>query len=1172
MLKQGLFINSESEMFKVFELEIPNFYRMDICLQDAEFHTEPDKVCYSIVKQSKKTFYYGDKRINAEMESHKNKLRFSKLKTENESYWEEGVYYRKQVRGEDDTFFSETIEKAGEIFKETYRDGVVLLQMFVLDEHHSLMLKPFNLHQYECIEIGAGGYVQKSPYVSLSILKTRFNLSHIENKDYKVIDSIEEGRDFLKQVEASNNLVGIDTETDTLEFNLYSVGKLVGVILSPDNGIARYFPFGHTQFENLPIEFLDEIETTCISVANKLNERDTVMEKVGKLLASGAAEGTDGRVRFYGSGAHNKKFERKVFMKIGMDIANQRGYKISRQLSDGTKVYKLPWVNVPIKHDSMECSIVANPVLQKGAHGLKQLTEEATGEKYLEFDDIFLDKDNINFADVDKELTTFYACPDGDNLRTVMHKEWARLPKDSRFIYELECKLADLKAEQEFWGWRIDAKKFIVGYNNTAKTIKNLEHIIHTLARWPDLKITSSDQLSELLYNQLKCNVYVTTNQGKPSTGSKALKRLSADKRDESLNIAKTDICDASGEPIIKANDLNVAKYPIVLVIEKYREYIKLMTAFYNRIEKNAIGYFKKMEDGMLIVDQVNKPCLRYFFWINQNGARTGRQSSPMHQMPKKIKAICLPDSSMHRMCGTDYSQIELRLFFSYAEETEFVKLCENPGNDIHRIIGSIISKREMWEISQAIRSKDKQRNFGVVYLMSGRGLASQKYGAAPSKAQVRECQQSIDDLFHNFKKAHKFIKKNREDVLKYGYMRTMFGRYAYFDKIFDVDLPRDKRESLIRQANNMPVQGTAADIMKIAEVKMREYIIAKGWDELVDTPEGKFPLARVMVSAHDEAVVSYHVSIPEEEILKMKRDCMEMTIEGWAPLFGSCSIIDNWLEGKKDAYGIPIELRNKLIEDYEKTGESCCKTLDRKSEMAAIINKYRDQELVIYMEDLISKYGEDILKVSEYVRHPALTHELVARFEQTEEHKHKHGVLSHNESIVYATERYFEFRKSESFKIPTGEDDNEKLEDDQLRDIMEEMTGLTDRISYLDNDGKIIYLDSDDNSEEEGLMFEDEAQSIEQMTKGEKILVWDMFNIFLVDFEGLTLEECDEGLQLIHSMTKKNGFSAIWIVYNGKSVDTGMRSDKLDIDRITEFIQSKVSIKSFVGQSIETA
>lgn len=1165
MLKQGIFMDNDGEGYWIYEQESTNSYRFDICVTGATYHTEPGKVLYGMYKNSRTTYVYGDRGLKERLDKLKKKLVYSKAEIVTEPDWRDGVFFRKQTKAIDSATFSEVVEKAGQIHEELYRDGVMLMKLFTVDESTSMSLIPFNINQYEALEIGGNEYAFKSPYVPLEVLKLRFNLDHIAERDYEVVSDIVEARKRLAKVRLTEELLGIDTETTGLDFHLYAEEKLVGVILSETDGVSTYFPFAHTEFENLPEDFLHEIEEVCLYVANRAEELNIKFAAEGRLKLTNVARDENGKTLFFNNSAHNKKYERKVFMKVGYEKAKKRGFKPSPESTPDRKIYECPWVNIPIPHDSMQLSVVASPVLAKGAHALKTLTEEIRKEKYLEFENIFLDKSNINFSNLPKELVKYYACPDSDNIRHVMHHEWDKLPKDSRFIYELECKLAEVKAEQEFWGWRIDTQEFIKGYNMTAKTIKNLEEIIHILARWPDLKISSGEQLSDLLYNRLKCKVYVTTKTNKPSTGSKALKKLAAQKREESLDFVKTDICDASGEPIIKAKDLNAAKYPIVLVIEKYKEYVKLMTAFYHRIEKNAIGYFNKSEDGVISMADVKKPSLRYFFWINQNGASTGRQSSPMHQLPKKIKKLCLPDSSDHRLLITDYSQIELRIFFSFAGEKEFIEMCKDHSNDIHRVIDSIISNLQMWEISADMRKQHKQRNFGVVYLMSGMGLATQMYGAAPSKEQVKECEKSIHDLFHTFKRAQQFIQQNRKDVMRDGYMRTKFGRYAYFDKIFDEDLPKEKRESLIRRSNNMPVQGTAADIMKMAEVNMYEYIHKKGWDKLVETPEGMFPLVRVMLSAHDEAPVSFHKSVPVEELLLMIRECMEMTLEGWAPLFGSSQIVDNWMEGKDDKYAIPIDLRDKMIEDYQRIGKSVIYGDNIKEDMLQILSDYRDKELKGYMEDLIVKSGgESLDKVVELVKHPSLTHELISRFSQSDEHKHKHGKFSHMESIRYAVEQYFEFRHSDGFILPEPIED-EKDVDAQIKNVMEEVTGMIEELTYMDNEGNIVYEDADRVDEEDDILyFDDEAESIEGMTTGERNIVWETLNYALIDFEGLSMEECNEGLQLLYSMSSPDGYMVIDLIYNGDTIHTTLRADKLDTKAITEFVVSKLKVRNY--------
>jgi len=1132
MLKQGVF-SLDGNLVNVFELTLPTFYRYDIVRDGAEFHMDPDGVIFSIVKHKKKTFIIGDERVKARLDKHVDKVKFAKLPLKSDTKYVDGAFTKTQTRGEDEKFFSRVVERRGKIVEETYQDGDTLLYMFTATNSADMTLIPFNIDEYQTADVGEGVFVARSPNVPEEVLRARFNLKHLDERDYYVCSDLEKARGFLKRVRETLDLNGFDFETTGLEFNLYSKEEVVGVILSPLNAVSWYFPLGHKKFENLPMSFFDEIIETCQYVADRAEEMEKEYEKDGTLFWSGIRRLPDGTFKFFGNGGHNNKFEHKVLRKYGKKLK--------------------------LKHDSFQMSLAANPVMGRGIHALKTLSSEIDQKKYLEFEDIFTDKGNINFADLEEGVVRLYACPDSDTVRTVLESKIKQMPQDSVFIYDLECELTEVKADQEYWGMRIDVAEYIKGYNVVEKTIKMLEEYIRIFAKWPDLKITSNDALSELLYGKMKCKVSVETKEGKPSTGAGALRKLATEKRTTETNIVTDDIRDASGAPIIKASDLNEARYPIVLFIEKYREASKLMTAFYHRIEKSAVGYFHRTESGELALDKSEgRASLRYFFWINANGAASGRQSSPAHQFPKTIKAYCLPDSSMHRFCGTDYSQIELRLFFSYANEKDFIELCRDPGNDIHRVIGKIISKREMWEISQAIRSKDKQRNFGVVYKMSGSGLAVQKYGAKPTKAQIKEAQQSIDDLFHNFKGALKFINDNEVRVLRDGYMKTRLGRYRPFPQIFDPELPKDKKASLIRQANNTPVQGTAADVMKIAEVKMHKWCVERGWDELIETPEGWFPKVRGVLSAHDEALVSYHVSIPVEEILLMKRECMEMTFEDWAPLFGSSSIIDNWLEGKLDPYAIPIDLRDELIAEYQRTGISCIKTQDHKGEMANLINDHRDKSLIAYMEDLIKTVGTDPQTLADSVRHPSLTHELVSRFKQSKDHKHTHGELSHLESISYAAEKYLVFRENPDFEAQLRKANaysSEMEEDKSIMSGMAEIMGLSDQLFDFDKDGNMVYEEGE-SEEEEFFVGDYDAESLESTYTGEKKIFWEMFDQFIIDLEGLTMDQCNEILAILFQEAVADGFSEVHIMFNGKMIDTKMRAKKLSEDVIVSRIK----------------
>jgi DNA polymerase I-like protein with 3'-5' exonuclease and polymerase domains len=1108
MLKGGLFIDSKGREHSIYIVESANYSRTDICVPGAQYHVEPDKVEFSIVKR-RKIYIYGDASLHSEMNDLMNTLKFAKLESNApETDWIDGKFVQKITRGKNNEFFQEITTVNGRIENETYVHNRMMLNMFIISHDMSMAMDPINRDEYEELELHSDVVTSSSPYVPVSVLKTRFNLSWLDDRDYEVIKDVEEARRLLQSMDDNVDhevQIGIDTETTGLEFNLYSKEIMVGVIVSPREKVSWYFPFAHKKFDNLPMDFLEEISVRM---------RVTTRRKV----------------------AHNKKFEKKVFMKCG--------------------------VVVPIEDDSMQVSILANPIIAKGAHSLKHLMGEVSGEKFLEFEDIFLDKQNINFADLDEETVRVYACPDSDNTREVFKAKWEDLPVFTREIYSIEAELADLKAEQEYWGFRVDTKKFMEGYTTCDYVIKLLEKMIHTITR-SEFKVSSNDQLIELLYNRMKCPIYVRTKTGRPSTGAKAIKKLAGQKREEAFKIVTEDIRDDKGRLIIAAKKLNEARYPVVVLLEKYREYIKLMTAFYNRIEKGSVG-------------------ARYFFWINQNGAESGRQSSPMHQLPKEIKGDIISDSSHHSIYDSDYSQIELRLTFSLAGEKVLIELCKDPDNDIHRAVDSGISGIEVWAISSDARQAGKSRNFGVVYLISGQGLAVQRHGASPSKDQIKQADDDLGIFFNTYKRIAKYIRDNRSKIEKEGKMRTFFGRTRFFDKIFDPDLPKEKKNTLIRQGNNHPVQGTAADIMKIAEVNMKRYIEAKGWDKLVETPEGSFPLVRVMISAHDEALVSGHYSIAPEEIFEMKKHCMELTIkEGmdengkpieFAPLFTSTGIIDNWKEGKEDAYQIPYRLRDRLIDNYKRTGVSCVNVelLDMgdgkvkpnlKEAMLKVINKYRDEELISYMESIVSEVGEDPSTVASKVTHSSLTHELISRFSQTPDHKDKNGKLGHVDHIAYSTERYFEFRKDPNFVAPELEKSDKDSEVD-TKAYFEQIAGISEQLTYVDDKGEIHYVE-DYEQEEEGLWHDDEMAYINAKTSGEVVRYWELFDTICVDTAGLTVPDCDDLLQVIYKYNDPKGFYQVKLFHAGKMVDTGIKVEKIDKKEILDFLEKRAPLIS---------
>lgn len=1115
MIKQGFMIVGE-EQYTLYEVEGKGFYRFDICKMGTPFHTDPLNIIFSTYRR-KNTYMFGDRELYNLVKEIKDKLTFAKLEPQSESSWVDGKFIMRRVRGTDNNFFMDKKFSNGKFESETYVDGERVVQLSLMSDIEFNTL-PINSNQYETVIIDGSFTQASSPYVPLSVLQAKHNLQWVAEREYFVVETEEQAEEVLEECVNSKFTVGFDYETDGLEFNLYTRNNIAGIVLSPKRGVSYYIPIGMKKMENIRWEFLEKVEEAFqkIHMQSDYTEDDDI-----------SVEGETSR----GAVAHNAKFEHKV-----------------------SKAWNL---NIPIRHDSFILSYILNPNKFKGTHSLKGLEYERSGLKFLEFEDIFLDKNFINFMDLDKELTRVYACPDADNTCGVLEDLWMKLPPYQRALYELEAQLVEVKADQEYWGIRIDEKVFIENYRTAMETQDLLIKLIQVMLR-SEAKINSTQVLQTIIYDKMKAPVVLRTAKGKPSTSSKALRKLATIPREVPVDIIKEDIVDSKGRLILKKSDLNKAKFPVILILEKYREVNKQITAFYNRIIRDSKGDLKRIVDEELGIEQVEGFQTRYFFWVAQYGAESGRQSSPIHQLPKVIKRGVRADSDDHYLADTDYMQVELRLLFSMAGETKLVELCEDPDNDMHRAIACLLQDKQMWEISADERQKDKARNFGVVYLISGMGLALQKYGAGATKEQIAECNQSIDEFYRGARRVSQFIKKNREIVLRDKQISTLFNRTRYFPELADPDLPRDRRESLIRQANNLPVQGIAADIMKRAEVNLDIIIKQKGWDKLVDTPQGKFPLVRSMLSAHDELLASCHNSIPVEEIMLAKRQAMEISIEGFAPLFVGTSIIDNWEEGKASKFEVPVTLRNKMIDDYLATGKSALDmSKSPKEEMLRITNEFRENNLREYMEGLIAEHGDVLDNLYIHIKHDSLTHELIDRFPQTKEDEDKDGTLAHIDQIRYSCEKYLEYRKIDAASISVEEEELiEARDDEDVNTFFEEISGLADSLVTFDPEGNMIYEEGYTEEEDEmSLMFDDELEFIAHRTSGEELLVWQTFNNITINVEELFPNNIDKVLSKVWETKDTNGFYEVLILYNNELVKTGIKVENMDIEEVNKYV-----------------
>ena len=1142
MLKSGIFITPK-KTYTVYEIEERGFYRIDFCEQDAVFQVNPQAVLYSQVKR-KQTRFKGDSTIYSDYLRIKEQVESANMDSEKESHWEDGVYvttikssnkklgYSQEVRMENNIIMSYIIV-----------NGAYSLGSTVLDPIYGVALDPMDFQYFQTYDISNDTIKadNDSLFYSMDVLKRRYDLRHIEEKDYVVATDLETARRRLKEwMDDPYPLRGFDTETTGTDVDMYGEDKLVGIILGDNPNKATYYPFRHKDDINLPMEFLDELMQCVI----KLQERLV---------------------------AQNKKFDRKVMLKEGYDVR--------------------------IKWDTMLISIILNPVLGKGIHGLKYLIYQLNGKRFLELDDIFVNSKDIDFSVLPVDIIEYYACPDGTNVLDLIEDQFKKLPKYQYKLACLECDLADAKADMEYYGIRVDTKKFEKQYRNCNYILDVLIKAFRTLTH-EDGNINSGPVLTELIYNKMHCPVLLRTKTGQASTSAAAVNKLAKTKAKTPHKITE-DLVDLNGKVIIKAEKLANSAYPALVILAKYREYNKLKTAFYSRFERT-------MKTG------------RIFFWVNQMGAATGRQSSPMHQLPPELKEVILSDAEDRDFWGPDFSQIELRMIAYLAKEKELIELAKNPDNDIHRIIGSLISNKPMWAITPEERSTGKRRNFGVVYLISAMGLSQQIFGPGATPENVEFCQQQLDAFYHKFKRIDRYIKNNAALVQKRGYMETAwYHRVRNFEEIFDPDIEPSTKASILRMANNVPVQGTAADYLKLAEVQMYNYIREKGWYESKDG----FPRVRMMLSIHDEIIISADNSIPYEEIIEMITKCMQTPVDDAPPFFVQPARMDNWEGHSDDACAMPIRYRDKVIEDYNRTGESVFKQsyfklqidpsvkgeIDTSTEPTSVIvdkyldkvtlvfdhgnygeeftqkdvkealknyinsnfttyridnyikllNDFRTGQLSEYMSGLIKEYGMDYKVVGEHVRHPSLTHALLENYG-----KDISFDLSHEERITEAARLYIEDLNNNGVKVEKEKEVVKRVADKDL--FIENLEPL---VNY-DENGNVVFEDSSDEFESIYNSFSDPApDDIINFVNREKVYVWELGDNITIDCCDITPADINKVLSYVFEHKQDDGFYKVFLLHEGKLIDTKMLVEEMDVGELNTIVTQMAEHPDFNRQ-----
>ena len=416
--------------------------------------------------------------------------------------------------------------------------------------------------------------------------------------------------------------------------------------------------------------------------------------------------------------------------------------------------------------------------------------------------------------------------------------QWEALKTDSALwnLYnEVELPLANVLREMEQAGVRVDVEMLKRAEEQLSKELATLEQGIYTVAGMT-FNVNSPKQVGEVLFDQLKLDAKAKKSKtGQYSTSEEVLLGLKG-------------------------------KHEVVGMILEYRELKKLISTYIA-----ALPTYINPETGKIHTT------------YNQTVTATGRLSSSnpnLQNLPIRsergqlIRQAVIPDEGC-LFLSADYSQIELRLMAHFSQDPHMVEAFRS-GQDVHAATAAKIFGVTIEEVTKEQRRQAKTANFGIIYGISAFGLA-QQLDCSRSEAKAL-----IDGYFAAFPGVIDYIERQKELARQQGYAVTLFGRKRYLPDI--VSHNATVRSFAERNAVNSPIQGTAADIIKMAMVGISNRLKAEGLQ------------AKMIMQVHDEL----NFNVPVNEVDRVKDIVvgeMQNVVHLTVPLIADCGVGENWLE-----------------------------------------------------------------------------------------------------------------------------------------------------------------------------------------------------------------------------------------------------------------------------------
>ncbi|MDC1144601.1 DNA polymerase I [Porticoccaceae bacterium] len=486
--------------------------------------------------------------------------------------------------------------------------------------------------------------------------------------------------------------------------------------------------------------------------------------------------------------------------------------------------------------DTMLESYVLDSVATR--HDMDSLADHYLDETTTSFSDVAgKGATQLTFNQVALEQAAPYACEDADitlRLHEALWPQVAKYPSLVNVFTDIELPLLPVLSKIERTGALVDGTQLFHQSAELAERLAELETQAWDLAG-QQFNLASPKQLGEILFEKLEIPVLKKTAKGAPSTKEEVLQELALD-------------------------------YPLPKVLLEHRGLAKLKSTYTDKLPT-----------------MINSLTQRIHTSYHQAGTATGRLSSSdpnLQNIPVRTaegrrvrQAFVAPQDS--RVVAADYSQIELRIMAHLSEDPSLLSAFA-AGEDIHRATAAEVFAVTKDKVTSDMRRNAKAINFGLIYGMSAFGLARQLNIGRKQAAEY------IELYFERYPGVQNYMNTIRHTAAEQGYVETVFGRRLYLPEINSRNGMR--RQAAERTAINAPMQGTAADIIKLAMIQVDDWLQSSNLQ------------SRMIMQVHDELVLE----VPSSELDRVRQgltDLMENAVSLLVPLVVDIGVGDSWDE-----------------------------------------------------------------------------------------------------------------------------------------------------------------------------------------------------------------------------------------------------------------------------------